>query len=174
MIKKTNKILEDNGDWLLIDISTPTFANTSMKVDSELWRIFSADPDCSRARAVRFKKSDSTLYASFILGHGRKGSKNIRFHRYVLSGVDCVDHENRDGLDNRKSNLRDGGDSVNSFNQKIRSDNATGFRGVKLRGDTGRYSACITFKGKDNHLGCFDTAEEASEAYQSFYKEKVI
>jgi|14BtaG_2_1085337.scaffolds.fasta_scaffold14162_4 hypothetical protein len=173
MKRYTNEILEDNGEWLLIDVSTDTFPNASMKVDSLSWRAFSANPDCSRVRAVRFKKSDSTLYASFTLGHGRNGSKSIRFHRYILTGVDCVDHKNRDGLDNRRSNLRDGGNSVNSFNQKIRSDNATGFRGVKLRGDTGRYSACIRFKGKDNHLGCFDTAEEANEAYQSFYRENV-
>lgn len=173
MRRYKNEILEDNGEWLLIDVSTDTFPSEAMKVDAEDWLRFTGNSLCGRVSAGLQKKSDSTLYARFKFGSGRKHSKQVKFHRFILEGVDCVDHENRDGLDNRKSNLRDGGNSVNSFNQKIRSDNRTGFRGVKLRGDTGRYSACISFKGKDNHLGCFDTAEEANEAYQSFYKENV-
>jgi hypothetical protein len=170
MRKKTNKILKDNGNWLLVDISTPKFPNTSMKVDTDDWQRFTGTEGFGKVGASHQKKSDSTLYARFASGYGRKNSKSNKFHRFVLSGVDCVDHVNRDGLDNRKSNLRDGSNGVNAFNQKVRSDNTTGFRGVKLRGDTGRYSACIKINGKVHHLGCFDTAEGANEAYQSFYR----
>tara|TARA_R110000744_G_scaffold242635_1_gene359680 strand:+ start:259 stop:783 length:525 start_codon:yes stop_codon:yes gene_type:complete len=173
MRKKTNNILKDNGEWLLVDISTPKHPNASMKVDAREWHRFTSNDNFGRVSAVHSKPSDSTLYARYQDGYGRKSAKSKKFHRFVMSEVKCVDHENRDGLDNRKSNLRDGGNSVNSFNQKIRSDNTTGFRGVKLRGDTGKYSACITLNGKDNHLGCFDTAKEAAEAYQSFYAENV-
>ena len=108
MKRYTNEILEDNGEWLLIDVSTDKFPNVSMKVDADDWSRFTREPKSGRVSACLQKKSDSTLYARFSSRYGRMGSKLKKFHRYILSGVDCVDHENRDGLDNRKSNLRDG------------------------------------------------------------------
>ena len=55
---------------------------------------------------------------------------NQRFHRLVLTGVDIVDHKNRNGLDNRKKNLTDGSDGVNNNNQSQRDDNTSGATGV--------------------------------------------
>ena len=55
---------------------------------------------------------------------------NQKFHRLVLTGVDIVDHKNRNGLDNRKKNLTDGSDGVNNNNQSQRDDNTSGATGV--------------------------------------------
>ena len=52
------------------------------------------------------------------------------FHRLVVTGVDIVDHKNRNGLDNRKKNLRDGSDGVNNNNQAQRDDNISGITGI--------------------------------------------
>ena len=52
------------------------------------------------------------------------------FHQLVLPGVDTVDHDNRNGLDNRKKNLKDGSDGVNNNNQTQRDDNTSGTTGV--------------------------------------------
>ena len=41
-----------------------------------------------------------------------------------------MDHRNRNGLDNRKKNLRDGSGGVNENNQSLRDDNTSGINGV--------------------------------------------
>lgn len=89
-------------------------------------------------------------------------------HRIILSiqGEALTDHINRDSLDNRRSNLRKCTPHQNQANTKIRSDNTTGYRGVKYRDyDRKRWSAVIQVKNKEIFLGNFLTAEEAARAY---------
>ena len=52
------------------------------------------------------------------------------FHQLVLPDIDKVDHKNRNGLDNRKKNLRDGSDGVNNNNQALLGNNISGTNGV--------------------------------------------
>lgn len=76
-----------------------------------------------------------------------------------------VDHINGDPADNRIINLREVTRSMNQQNQRrARADSSTGFLGVRnYRG--GRFKADIWTDGKTKHLGVFDTAEEAHQAY---------
>jgi hypothetical protein len=75
---------------------------------------------------------------------------------------DYIDHIDRDGTNNSIANLRKAEQHQNLGNSKRRSDNKTGFKGVHLYARTGKFIArCVNV-----HLGCFDTAEEASEAYK--------
>ena len=59
-----------------------------------------------------------------------KFPNNQLFHRLVLTGVEKVDHRNRNGLDNRKKNLRDGSGGVNENNQALHDNNTSGTNGV--------------------------------------------
>ncbi len=59
----------------------------------------------------------------------------------------------------------DGSDPYKLYGDKPRKNNKSGYRGVSLNKRTNRYVADITFKGKRHHLGEFDTAEEAHDAY---------
>jgi hypothetical protein len=47
-----------------------------------------------------------------------------------------------------------------------RADNTSGFRGVHWRKDARKWQALIRVDYKRKHLGYFDTAEQASAAYQ--------
>ena len=74
--------------------------------------------------------------------------------------VALIDHKDRDGLNNRWSNLREASVSQNSQN---RSDNKNRRlpKGVHLVPYSGRYRARIKINKQAIHLGVFDTVEEA-------------
>lgn len=78
-----------------------------------------------------------------------------------------VDHIDRVRTNNKWSNLRLATIAQNSANQSIRVDNQTGHKGVSFKKQTGRWLARITTEGKTNHLGYFDTKEEAASAYMA-------
>lgn len=104
----------------------------------------------------------------FVVFHGRK----ILAHRLawaIHSGEWPkfeIDHINCDESDNRITNLRDVTKSVNQQNKRTpRSDNKTGFLGVKKSTNSNRFIAQITVLGKVKYLGIFKTPEEAHSVY---------
>jgi len=88
-------------------------------------------------------------------------------HRMILVGCACVDHINRNGLDNRRSNLREASKAGNCQNVGIRADNKTGFRGVSFDTESQKYAAAIGHHGKVKRLGRFNTPEEAARVYDA-------
>ena len=76
-----------------------------------------------------------------------------------------IDHVNGIKSDNRICNLRVATRSQNMANTSRRSSNTTGFKGVTMDRRTGRYIAAVHPNGKKRHLGVFDTAEAAHDAY---------
>ena len=69
------------------------------------------------------------------------------------------DHINRNKLDNRRENLRFVTFSQNQYNRASRN------RGYDER--YGRFRARIQINGKVEYIGTYDTAEEATAAYQA-------
>ena len=102
----------------------------------------------------------------------RGGSKTIRMHRKIMNPLDhqVIDHINHDILDNRKKNLRICSQSENSANQRIKSNNSSGYKGVCLI-KNGRYRSRVMKDGKQVHLGYYSTAKEAGKAYNKKAKE---
>jgi hypothetical protein len=93
--------------------------------------------------------------------------RSILMHRLVLyapRGKE-VDHINGDTLDNRRGNLRLAAHDQNGHNRKIQRNNASGFKGVSCYKRTGLWGAYIKFRGKQYHLGYFDTPELAAREY---------
>jgi hypothetical protein len=77
-----------------------------------------------------------------------------------------IDHRNHNRSDNRIENIRDVSITINRQNQSIpQKHNKSGFLGVSLFKETGKYRAQITVEGKKKHLGYFDTPEQAHDAY---------
>jgi len=92
---------------------------------------------------------------------GRK--KTVRMHR-VISGITdeaCVDHINRNTLDNRRVNLRAATVTQNNHNRGVRGD--VPFKGVRRNGK--KFRAQIMANGKLFRLGTFVSAESAALAY---------
>ena len=94
-------------------------------------------------------------------------------HRFIWilfngSIKDCefIDHINGNKSDNRIENLRKVDASGNNQNLRTaKSNNETGFLGVVLNKKTSRFEAQIRSHGLKKHIGTFDTAKAASEAY---------
>lgn len=80
-----------------------------------------------------------------------------------------IDHKNRIRIDNRITNLRPATSVQNRMNSEVRIDSATGLKGVTRCRD--KFQARITVNGQKQHLGTFDTAEEAGETYERAAKE---
>jgi hypothetical protein len=98
---------------------------------------------------------------------GRKYSASRCAWLYMTGAwpVDQVDHIDRDRMNNRWRNLREADNSLNQVNTGLRSDNKTGFKGVYWVEAKGKWRARVGVRGRDVHLGYFNTAEEASAAY---------
>ena len=76
-----------------------------------------------------------------------------------------VDHTDGDSVNNRIENLRLANYSTNAFNSKSHEDSAVPYKGVSKHKD--QFRAQISVNGSRVHLGLFDTAEKASEAYRN-------
>ena len=99
-----------------------------------------------------------------------EGRKCILMHRMLLSAPSDrqVDHDDGDGLNNRRGNIRLATPSQNQANRVMDRRNKLGAKGVSLdRRDalTHPFRACIQHDGKTIHLGRYATVEEASAAY---------
>jgi len=88
-------------------------------------------------------------------------------HRVILDAPPAVevDHINRNGLDNRRANLRLATRAENTRNAKLSRRNTSGFRGVSFDHFSGRWLAIVKSDGKTYRLGAFATPEEAAFAY---------
>ena len=88
-------------------------------------------------------------------------NKKLHLHRFILGydGECDVDHINRNGLDNRKSNLRIVPHRINSAN-----NDSIGVKKVP----SGRFQARCCRNYKTIYIGTFDTFDEAVTARAAF------
>lgn len=85
----------------------------------------------------------------------------------------CIDHINRNRLDNSLSNLRWVSYSLNSKNKSSKLNATSRFIGVRKTINKKKpYRAETTYQGKYYSIGYYTTEEEAFEAYKQFNLEK--
>jgi hypothetical protein len=75
------------------------------------------------------------------------------------------DHKNRNGLDNRRVNLRPANRSQNGANRGLLSSNASGYKGVSWFKGTNKWRTQIVVQGKRISLGLHDNVLDAARAY---------
>lgn len=96
--------------------------------------------------------------------HGRR--QYVRMHRQIMKAKpgQQMDHENRNGLDNRRMNLRFCTNSQNAANSVSRGGTSR-YKGVYWNKKNKNWIAKIGYKNQRRNLGSFDDEREAALAY---------
>jgi hypothetical protein len=129
------------------------------------------DEDYERLAAHKWsaQHSRNTVYA---VRRGTSSGSLIMMHREILHlehTTARIDHRDRDGLNNQKSNLRIATQSQNQQNAVRSKPALSGYRGVQqTRG--GRWTARATLNGVTRHLGTYDTPEQAALAFDAYWR----
>lgn len=89
------------------------------------------------------------------------------FYTYNKWPTEDLDHINGERQNNKLSNLREATRSQNLQNKGKQCNNTSGFIGVSYNKSRGKWDARLKVCGKQICLGLFETAEEASKAYET-------
>jgi hypothetical protein len=114
-----------------------------------------------------------TVYAARSVYISPRRVITLKLHRVIMERIlerqlkpgELVDHMDRVGTNCRRSNLRLASPLQNARNRPKSKNNSSGFKGVTWHKRQKKWNATIRVNYKAVHLGCFDTAEEAYEAY---------
>ena len=117
-------------------------------------------------------KAGNTYYASSRKKDTDGNYKTIYLHREIMDtprGMQC-DHQDHNGLNCQRFNLRNCSKKQNSYNMKV--SGKTGYHGVtyiyskhKHKPTTQYIMAQITYEGVHTYLGYYPTEELAARAY---------
>ena len=150
------------GDYCKIPLTQGQFA----KVDPEdyIW--------LSQFRWHLQRGRERCYAAQNAPNRNKAKTRTIMMHRLIMKtpGHLVCDHINRDGLDDRKKNLRNCTKAENSFNQRPHRNSISRFKGVSWLKGAKKWTAQIGVNGKTKHLGCFKEEIEAARAYDKAAK----
>lgn len=144
-----------------IDISTPKHPNKFALVDDE-------DYESLISFHWYFEAVGQGYAGATIWIDGKK--RHVKMHRMIMDAKKGqeIDHENHDGLDNQKHNLRFCTRSQNCANSMKRTGTIAKYKGVYLF--KGKYQSSIGFKGNHIWLGLYSCPIEAAKAYDKAAK----
>ena len=122
------------------------------------------ESDADRVRQHNWSAfaTGTTVYVSRCVRRADGGWTTLYLHQF-LTGYAETDHRNGDGLDNRRSNLRQATRSQNLCNRRCQIG-ASGFRGVTWQKNRSAWKAQIGLAGRNYHVGYYSTAEAAARA----------
>lgn len=111
-----------------------------------------------------FKHTSGKLYAARTSPRS-EGNKTILMHRQILDAPKgkVVDHDNGNGLDNRRSNIKVCTQQENMYNTKGHNK----YKGVSWDKKSNKWRAQIRIDGKVKNLGVFVLDTDAAEAYRA-------
>jgi hypothetical protein len=118
------------------------------------------------------KGSFGKFYAARNYKYDFRQTKTVSMHREIMiapKGL-LVDHRNRNGLDNRRANLRLATYSENNCNKLKRKNTSSRFIGVCFNKQNQRWGAHIQHGGGKIFLGYFDSETDAGKAYDEAAK----
>jgi hypothetical protein len=122
------------------------------------------DVDYERLSVYRWYALRQKDRGVFYAGRTAKRGEKVTFlHRVIMDAPDGtdVDHQNGDGLDCQRHNLRLATDTQNQANRK--PNKGRQLKGISANGR--KFIAQIRIHGCQIYLGTFSTPEEAARAY---------
>ena len=135
-----------------------------------------SDKDYTRVNRFKWgvsipaRRADGVVYVYAVrhlpIENGTR--KSCKMHRFILGVSDPsikVDHEDHNGLNNQRRNLRKATDEQNQRNVGVKSNNTSGFKGV--RWNQGKWQVSIRAKSTRIHIGVFSDLIEAAKAYDA-------
>lgn len=157
-----------------------TKSNRPLPPVDELRHLFRYEPESGRLLwenpRSRTQKRGDEAGCETLLGHTRYRIVNIAKRLYlghrliwaIHHGRDpadaLIDHIDRNGLNNRITNLRLADKRGNALNARMRADNTSGVVGVTFDASRGKWQAQIGSRGTTFHLGRYDTLADATSA----------
>ena len=116
------------------------------------WRIARGSQSAGSIAGSLYKNASGDLYCRVrVDGRSYSVARLIWFMVYGF-WPEQIDHENRNSLDNRLSNLRDVSASGNAKNRRKRTDNPYGITGVYWQKSRRRWNSLIQSGGKIVYL----------------------
>lgn len=114
-------------------------------------------------------KSRNTFYAQRRTGKPRQ---TVLMHRQILGVPSSLqtDHQNSNGLDNRKRNIRACTHNENQHNQQIQKRNLK-YKGVSWFKPSKKWRARIVHNNQQIYLGLFVNKTKAAKAYDEKARE---
>jgi len=115
--------------------------------------------------AIKLKWCYDCGYAS--IRNGKWSGRNVRMHNLIMNTPDGMqtDHEDRNKLNNQRSNLRVCTHAENQRNKPKKLNTSSKFIGVCWSKRKSMYIAYITINKERKHLGYFNCQTKAALAY---------
>lgn len=151
---------QPDTDYCVIPLSHGLFA----KVSKEDYAMVAGLPWFAKRT-----RSTSPWYACLSKYNPETGKNiHVRMHRMIMKALpgETIDHRDRDGLNNQRTNLRRATSSRNASNRPKNSNNRSGHKGVSWCKDRGKWIAQIVVDGKHHHIGRFESKNDAAIAYK--------
>ena len=153
--KPNPNLFEERGNTIVLFVGKKTVTECFIdKVDYEQVRRH-------RWWALQRRK-DRTAYCWTKIA-GRK----VSLHRFLCPQWPVIDHKDHNGLNNRRSNLREANGSQNLANVKKYRRGSSQYKGVHWSKKEQVWISQITPRGKRKLLGRFTSELEAAKAYDA-------
>ncbi len=114
-------------------------------------------------------RSHGTFYAYRRARKGERSNTNqIAMHRQILGIIGepfITDHENHNGVDNRRFNIRKCTPGQNMQNKSAHKNGTSKYKGVHKSRKSNRWTASIQDNGNHIHIGTYDTEKVAAKRY---------
>lgn len=121
-----------------------------------------------------FKREGRRTNGPYAVTHIKQagGGRRCLFMHKMITGYDRTDHEDHDGLNNQRSNLRPATRSQNGQNSRpnVRRGSSQ-YKGVYWFGGQREWRANIRSGGKQVYLGAFSNERDAALAYDAAARE---